>query len=205
MYVPGLRTASTFFSSARLISRFSTTASMIQSHSGSFARSSSKFPMLTSLANSALVNAAGFDFFRPSSPALANLFRAARSCDPAASGGTISRSKQGIPALARCAAMRAPMVPAPRTATLLIFLCTAERALSDCGAEGEVDDPFPAILTLTSTGEEGGAAVSGIRRLQGMRAQELAAAQGTHSTLRPAAGIHMPDATARASTEQSTC
>jgi len=46
-----------------------------------------------------------------------------------------------------------------------------------------VDDPFPAILTFTSSDEEGGAAVSGIRRLQGMRAQERAA-QATHSTLR---------------------
>ena len=36
--VPGLRTASTFFSSARLISRFSTTASMIQSQSASVLR-----------------------------------------------------------------------------------------------------------------------------------------------------------------------
>ena len=40
----GLRSASTFFHSARLISRFSVTASMIQSQSATFARSSSKLP-----------------------------------------------------------------------------------------------------------------------------------------------------------------
>ena len=32
-------------------------------------------------------------------------------------GSTMSRSSEGTPALAKCAAMREPMVPAPRTAT----------------------------------------------------------------------------------------
>src|SRR6266567_1782173 len=41
----------------------------------------------------------------------ASLFRGA-----AVSLGTMSSSKEGMPALARCAAMREPMVPAPSTA-----------------------------------------------------------------------------------------
>src|ERR1035438_1105546 len=84
--VPGLRTASTFFSKARLMSRFSTTASMIQSTSASFLMSSSKLPTVTNRASDVSMNAAGLDFFAASSPAAANLFRAG----PSASGGTIS-------------------------------------------------------------------------------------------------------------------
>ena len=57
--------------------------------------------------------AAGFDFFAPSSPAAAILLRAG----PSASGGTMSKRNEGTPALAKCAAMRAPIVPAPRMAT----------------------------------------------------------------------------------------
>ncbi len=49
MIVPGLRIASILRSRLRLISRSSTTASMIQSTSASFCRSSSKLPMVTSL------------------------------------------------------------------------------------------------------------------------------------------------------------
>src|SRR3954465_2551552 len=80
--------------------------------------------------------------------------------------------------------MRAPMVPAPRTATLLIFLCMAERDLSDCGDEGGADEPFPAVLILTSTeDDEGGAAVSGMGQLQGVGPKNVLA-QGTHSTPR---------------------
>ena len=41
---------------------------------------------------------------------------------PSASGGTMSSKYEGTPALARCAEMRAPMVPAPRTATFSIRL-----------------------------------------------------------------------------------
>jgi len=40
--------------------------------------------------------------------------------DKSAPGGTMSRRKLGIPALARCAAIREPIVPAPRIATLWI-------------------------------------------------------------------------------------
>ena len=77
--VPGLRMASTFFSSDRLISRFSTMASMIQSTSARRFRSSSKFPTVTSRESEASKNAAGFDFRAPSSPAAAILLRAGPS------------------------------------------------------------------------------------------------------------------------------
>ena len=62
MMVPGLRIASILRNNLRLISRSSTTASMIQSTSASFGRSSSKLPIVTSLASDGLKNAAGFDF-----------------------------------------------------------------------------------------------------------------------------------------------
>ena len=71
----GLRTASTFLSSVRLISRFSATASMIQSASASSLRSSSKLPVLISLASEGSKKAAGFDFLAPSSPAATILSR----------------------------------------------------------------------------------------------------------------------------------
>ena len=53
-------------SKARLISRFSATASMIQSQSFSFERSSSKLPMWMRAMKSGEAKAAGLDFFRPS-------------------------------------------------------------------------------------------------------------------------------------------
>jgi len=110
----GLRIVSTLRKRSRLGSRFSTMASIIQSTSANRFRSSSKFPTVTRRESDASKNAAGFDFLAPSSPAAAILLRAG----PSASGGTMSSSMEGTPALAKCAAMRAPIVPAPRTATL---------------------------------------------------------------------------------------
>ena len=120
MMVPGLRTASTLRSSSRFSSKFSTTASMIQSAPATSFRSSSKLPIVISRASDGSKNAAGFDFRAPSSPAAAMRLRLSPS-DPA-SAGTTSSSQQGTPALARCAAIRAPMVPAPSTATRLMLL-----------------------------------------------------------------------------------
>ena len=86
--VPGLRMASILRSRLRLISMSSTTASMIQSTSASFCRSSSKFPMVTSRASEGLKKAAGFDFTAPSNPAAAmRCYAPASIRDP---GGTIS-------------------------------------------------------------------------------------------------------------------
>ena len=59
---PGLRTVSTFDQSARLMARSSVTASMIQSQSFDFARSSSKFPRVTSELSESLKKAAGLAF-----------------------------------------------------------------------------------------------------------------------------------------------
>ena len=130
--VPALRCCSTFASSARFISRFSATASTIQSHSAIRAMSSPKFPRVISRAASGVKNAAGFDFFNPSSAASDSLFRAATPASAPSSGGTISSSTTGTPALAICAAIREPIVPAPSTATLRIcFIGIApQRALA---------------------------------------------------------------------------
>src|SRR5437868_400637 len=74
--------------------------------------------------------------------------------------------------------MRAPMVPAPRTATLLIFLCMSARGLSECGDGGASGEPFPAVFILTSTLDgEGGAAVSGMGQLQGVGPKNRAGAR----------------------------
>ena len=111
--VPGFRTASTFLEESALELKFSTTASMIQSTSASFGRSSSKLPMVTRRAREGSMKAAGFDFLAASSPAAATLLREFAP----ASEGTMSSKRLGTPALAKWAAMRAPIVPAPRTAT----------------------------------------------------------------------------------------
>ena len=123
--VPGLRCFSIFSSSARLISKFSATTSTIQSACAHQSRLSSKLPIWIRFALSAVKKAAGRDFKAASIPARANRLRTSGLCKfrPRAfstalnSGGTMSSRKTGTPALAKCAAMRAPMVPAPRTAT----------------------------------------------------------------------------------------
>src|SRR5579863_1821094 len=112
---PGLRYCATLESKFRLISRFSATTSMIQSASAQRARSPSKFPIEIFSASEELKNAAGRDFFAASIPLRAKRFRSEAGAPGLRSGGTMSSSTQGSPALAKCAAMRAPMVPAPKT------------------------------------------------------------------------------------------
>ena len=63
---------------------------------------------------------AGFAFFSPSNAPRPNLFLAAVPASAAVPGGTMSNSTTGTPALAMCAAIREPIVPAPNTATLRI-------------------------------------------------------------------------------------
>ncbi len=96
------------------MSRFSATASRIQSQSFNFSRSSSKFPMVMLRTTVGSTNAGGLAFLRFSTARLASAFRSAVAC------GARSRSSTGNPAFAICAARRAPMVPAPRTATFWI-------------------------------------------------------------------------------------
>src|SRR5436190_9038121 len=102
---PGRRTASTRSRSARLASSCSMTASTIQSTSLSFARSASKPPVVMSATPSDVKNGSG-------------LSARARFSPSRAASGVTSRSRTGVPALAKCAAICAPIVPAPSTATL---------------------------------------------------------------------------------------
>ena len=94
------------------MARFSTTASIIQSQSCSLVRSSSTLPMLISRALFGCMNGAG--------SACCNLAKAvcAITLRSVAFGGTMSSNNTAIPALARCAAIPAPMTPAPITAAL---------------------------------------------------------------------------------------
>src|SRR3984893_1010081 len=117
---PGLRYCATRESSLRLISRFSATTSMIQSASAQRARSSSKLPIATRSASAEVKKAAGLDFFAASTPARTILFRSAAAVPAGKFGGTISSRMHGTPALAKCAAMREPIVPAPKTTALSI-------------------------------------------------------------------------------------
>src|SRR5438874_9726380 len=103
--VPGRRTASTRSSRARFASSCSMTASTIQSTSLSFARSVSKPPVVMSATPSDVKNGSG-------------LSARARFSPSRAASGVTSRSRTGVPALAKCAAICAPIVPAPSTATL---------------------------------------------------------------------------------------
>src|ERR1022692_3302842 len=87
---------------------------MIQSLSASIARSSSMLPAVTSFAARADMNAAGSVF---------SIFATALSASTlrfVAPSGTISSSSTGTPAFANCAAMPAPMTPAPMTVALRI-------------------------------------------------------------------------------------
>ena len=128
MIEPPRRCCSTRSNSFRLISRFSTTASITRSQSLSFARSSSKFPILTSEAISGVKNAAGLAFLAASSPVRAVRLRTSfdSSVRPficssgVSSRGAISSRSVGTLALASCAAICAPMVPAPSTAAFSI-------------------------------------------------------------------------------------
>ena len=101
---PGRRTASTRASSSRLASSCSTMASITQSASAIRPRSLSKPPTVTSAARSGAKNGSGRSLRARSRPA-----RAVAS--------SRSSSKAGTPAFAKCAAIWAPIVPAPSTAT----------------------------------------------------------------------------------------
>src|SRR5687767_11240205 len=100
----GARTESIRASNDCLASRRSTIASMIQSALESFDRSSSNPPVRTSRRPSDVKNGSGLSFVARSRPS------------PAACALT-SSSSAGNPAFATCAAICAPIVPAPSTAT----------------------------------------------------------------------------------------
>ena len=127
---PGLRCFSTSANSLCLISRFSTTASMTKSQSLSLTKSSVKFPVEISLALSPSINGAGRSFLAASKSALTIRLRTAGdssvkpffSSSAVNSLGAMSNNKVGIPAFERCAAMPAPIVPAPKTAAFVMFI-----------------------------------------------------------------------------------
>src|SRR5258708_37796696 len=83
-------------------------------------RAYSKVPMATRSARAEVKNAAGFDFFAASSPARTILLRSAAGASGGKFGGTMSSKMHGSPALAKCAAMREPIVPAPNTTAFSI-------------------------------------------------------------------------------------
>jgi hypothetical protein len=66
-------------------------------------------------ASAAVKNAAGFDFFAASNPARTILLRSPAGAPAGKFGGTMSSKTHGNPAFAKCAAIRAPIVPAPST------------------------------------------------------------------------------------------
>jgi len=71
--------------------------------------------MLIFSATAEVKNAAGFDFFAASRPARTILLRSPAGASAGKPGGMMSSKMHGSPAFAKCAAMREPIVPAPRT------------------------------------------------------------------------------------------
>jgi hypothetical protein len=104
MMVPGRLTASTLASNDCLISICSITASIIQSTSPTRARSPSNPPVLIQPATSAEKKGSGFSWRARFSPSLAIWL-------------VKSSSNTETPAFAKCAAICAPIVPAPKIAT----------------------------------------------------------------------------------------
>src|SRR5215211_7802649 len=96
-------------------SSFSMMASTIQSASPMRPKCSSKFPVLILSATFSAISAAGLAFFILSKPAFTTAFLSSSS------SGTISSRSTSSPAFAQWAAMAAPIVPAPSTATFLIL------------------------------------------------------------------------------------
>ncbi len=115
--VPGRRTRSICSSSVRFASMRSTTASTIQSAPARRFRSASKPPVVMSAAASRVKNGSGL--------------RAAARFNPSRAISAVMSSRWvGTPALARCAAICAPIVPAPRTAADWIRGVIAGRPLA---------------------------------------------------------------------------
>lgn len=115
--------------SSRLASTFSTIASSTHWQSPKRAMSSVKLPGVTLCAACRVKNAAGLRSRARSSPCRAKRKRTGRSFNVSpcrssssvSSSGTRSSNRTSSPALARWAAMAAPMTPAPITPTLRMF------------------------------------------------------------------------------------
>jgi hypothetical protein len=98
---------------SRFGSSFSMIASSTQSASPTRSKWSWKLPVLILPATSSAMSAAGLAFFILSKPA-------STTASLSSSSGAISSRSTSSPALAQWAAMAAPIVPAPSTATFLI-------------------------------------------------------------------------------------
>ncbi len=126
---PGLRCFAASASTLRLMSRSSLTTSMIQSASAMRPQSSSKLPTSIFPASFPVKKGAGFDFNARRRASLPKRLRTAglSSVRPLAvswavgSGGTMSSMTEGMPALARWAAIALPITPLPRMAAFSIF------------------------------------------------------------------------------------
>ena len=122
--VPFSLTFSIRFKRSCFIFRFSMTTSIIQSHSASLLKSSSKLPIVIRSTSLFSMKRGGFAKSAPSRPAFTILFLATGSFFSSSfkSKGTMSRSNVLMPAPASSAAIPPPIIPEPRTATCLIFL-----------------------------------------------------------------------------------
>ena len=114
--VSARRYDSTLLNSACLISSRSTTASRIQSHLAMPGRSSSNPPVFTRVCEVGVKNGSGRSARQRSSPSRA-------------ASRVTSSNNAGTPALAKWAAICAPIVPAPSTATsrMCRVICRAHR------------------------------------------------------------------------------
>src|SRR5215211_402388 len=115
MIASSFAVSSTRCMSSLLGSSFSIMASTIQSASPTRPKCSSKFPILILSATFSPMSAAGLAFCILSRPASTTAFLSSSS------SGAMSSRSTSRPALAQWAAMAAPIVPAPSTATFLIL------------------------------------------------------------------------------------
>ena len=100
------------------MARFSIIASMMTSLlAAASARSSSRLPAVTSVSKRGEKNAAGLALRAAFEPGVGDLVARLAGRPRGASLGTMSSSRTRRPALPRCAAMAAPITPAPSTVT----------------------------------------------------------------------------------------
>ena len=126
--LPSLRNFSIFSNTCFLMSKRSTTTSMIQSASLIFSKSSVRFPVLTLFMKSFLYKEAGLDFKVALSASLTIRFLTfgCSKLKPAFSSaslnlkGAMSSKSTSSPMFAMWQAIREPMIPEPTTATFCI-------------------------------------------------------------------------------------
>ena len=143
----GLANCATRASSARLISRFSATTSMIQSASAQSFKSSSKLPVTMRFSRPRVKNAAGLRLDRGGQAGANDAVADVGTCEGQARASLVGRKlrrrdiQQRAPdaGIGECAAMRAPMVPAPRTTTFSIdrFIGVSVISVTACQSDAQ--------------------------------------------------------------------